>query len=110
LAHDAAGNFYGTAQAGASEHLGTAFQLTLSHVFVALHTFLGNWGGAFPNAGLFRDGAVNLYGHCGKGLCSFAAGWRHLQDQALNATDSAADGRSGPIDQTYFWKDGQNEK
>ena len=63
LVRDAAGNLYGTAQTGGGfGSLGTVFQLTSSHLLVVLHTFTGIRDGAFPNAGLFRDSAGNLYG------------------------------------------------
>ena len=63
LVRDAAGNLYGTAQTGGGfGSLGTVFELSPAHVLTVLHTFTGNRDGAFPQAGLIRDSAGNLYG------------------------------------------------
>jgi uncharacterized repeat protein (TIGR03803 family) len=68
LVRDAAGNLYGTAQFCGADGQGTVVQLSPAHVLTVLHTFTGNRDGAFPNAGLFRDKAGNLYGTAVKNL------------------------------------------
>jgi len=63
LVRDASGNLYGTAQTGGGfGSLGTVFELSPAHVLTVLHTFTVNRDGAFPQAGLIRDSAGNLYG------------------------------------------------
>ncbi len=68
LAFDAAGNIYGTSSNGGdpSCECGLAFQLTKSGGLWTenvLHTFLGGTtDGQYPQWGLARDGAGNLYG------------------------------------------------
>lgn len=61
LVGDAAGNFYGTTNAGASG-FGTVFKLDSTGKVMGLHSFSGGKDGGHPIAGLFRDAKGNLYG------------------------------------------------
>jgi uncharacterized repeat protein (TIGR03803 family) len=66
LVFDAAGNLYGTTQAGGLNNVGVVFQLkkTSKGVWVEniLYTFTGLADGGVPMAGMIFDGAGNLYG------------------------------------------------
>jgi uncharacterized repeat protein (TIGR03803 family) len=74
LVQDAAGNFYGTTQQGGITAgvctntglgftgCGTVFKIGTTGNETVLYRFTGGADGAFPSAGLVRDGAGNLYG------------------------------------------------
>jgi len=74
LVQDPAGNLYGTTQqggitAGACTNTGlgftgcgTVFKIDTTGNETVLYRFTGGTDGAFPSAGLVRDGAGNLYG------------------------------------------------
>jgi uncharacterized repeat protein (TIGR03803 family) len=68
LIRDAAGNFYGTADAGGHNGHGTVFRLDPAGNQTALHTFMGKADGEFPGPGLFQDAAGNLYGTAAGGI------------------------------------------
>lgn len=61
LIRDAAGNLYGTTEAGGQFGSGTVFKLDSNNNLTVLHNF-NNSDGALPWAGLIRDAAGNLYG------------------------------------------------
>jgi uncharacterized repeat protein (TIGR03803 family) len=64
------GILYGTTQAGGTGcngGCGTAWQLPPTHRLTFLHRFAGAPDGAFPESGLVRDAAGNLYGATGGG-------------------------------------------
>ena len=62
LIQDAAGNLYGTTQAGGSNGVGTVFKLDASGTETVVYSFTAGTDGGFPLAGLVRDEAGNLYG------------------------------------------------
>jgi len=67
LLRDKAGNLYGTTFSGGStnagpQNAGTVFKLDSSGDETVLHSFTRSPDGAFPQAGLVRDKAGNLYG------------------------------------------------
>ncbi len=63
VALDAAGNLYGTAEAGGSLNFGTVWKYSAAGQFTVLHNFAGVPGdGANPDAGVILDGQGNLYG------------------------------------------------
>ena len=65
LVFDAAGNLYGTTDAGGTNYYGTIFQLTPTQggwTENILYNFTGYPDGDSPNAGLIFDRAGNLYG------------------------------------------------
>jgi uncharacterized repeat protein (TIGR03803 family) len=74
LVQDAAGNLYGTTQQGGITAgvctntglgftgCGTVFKIDTTGNETVLYRFTGGADGAFPSAGLVRDGAGNLYG------------------------------------------------
>lgn len=62
LTMDAAGNLYGTTQQGGAADCGTVFKLDSTGNETVLYTFAGGNDGCFPEAGVVRDGAGNLYG------------------------------------------------
>ena len=62
LARDAAGNLYGTTQWGGAYGYGAVFELTASGTEQVLYSFTGGNDGAYPYAGVVRDGKGNLYG------------------------------------------------
>ncbi len=61
---DAAGNLYGTAEAGGSLNYGTVWKLSAAGQFAVLHAFAGGLAGdgANPDAGVTLDSQGNLYG------------------------------------------------
>ena len=67
LIRDAAGNLYGTTQAGGPANAGVVFKVTPSGQEAVLHGFTGGADGGVPLAGLIADSAGNLYGttRCG---------------------------------------------
>jgi uncharacterized repeat protein (TIGR03803 family) len=63
VVRDAAGNLYGTTQqGGASGFAGTVFSLDKTGKETVLYSFTGEADGFFPDGGLVRDDAGNLYG------------------------------------------------
>ena len=68
---DAAGNFYGTTHDGPFPGgYGTVFKLDTAGQMTVLHIFSGidvGGDGAYPNGGLVRDSAGNLYGTTNQG-------------------------------------------
>jgi uncharacterized repeat protein (TIGR03803 family) len=67
---DAAGNLYGTTQAGGTANAGTVFELspgTNGWTEKVLYSFLGEPDGYLPNSTLAMDKAGNLYGTTGNG-------------------------------------------
>jgi uncharacterized repeat protein (TIGR03803 family) len=73
LIQDAAGNLYGTASGGGATSTceppygcGVVFKLSPSGAYTILHSFTGA-DGAYPEAGLVRDAAANLYGTTARG-------------------------------------------
>jgi len=67
LVADAAGNLYGTTEAGGrcdplADGCGTVFKIAANGTETILHTFQGTDDGCTPRAGLIADSAGNLYG------------------------------------------------
>jgi uncharacterized repeat protein (TIGR03803 family) len=70
LVRDGSGNLIGSAYEGgyfnnslcAGSGCGVIFKLSPTNVVTVLHRFTGGTDGAFPYAGLIRDGSGNLYG------------------------------------------------
>jgi uncharacterized repeat protein (TIGR03803 family) len=59
---DPAGNLYGTTSLGGTSDLGTVFKVDTSGNESVLYSFAGGSDGKYPQSGLVRDGAGNLYG------------------------------------------------
>lgn len=60
---DSKGNLYGTTSEGGAHGNGTVFKVTAAGKETVLHSFKGGTSdGAFPEAGVIRDSAGNLYG------------------------------------------------
>jgi uncharacterized repeat protein (TIGR03803 family) len=62
LVRDSSGNLYGTTYSGGTYNGGTVFKVDSSGNETILHSFSGTDDGAYPSAGVIRDGAGNLYG------------------------------------------------
>ena len=62
LIRDAQGNLYGVTEGGGKFGYGVVFQVTAAGVESLLYTFTGGADGRYPDGGLVRDGAGNLYG------------------------------------------------
>ena len=58
----AAGNLYNTTESGGAHDAGTVFQFTPAGQLITLYAFTGGPNGKFPQAGVIRDPAGNLYG------------------------------------------------
>jgi uncharacterized repeat protein (TIGR03803 family) len=68
LVRDPAGNLYGTTYYGGAFGNGTVFRLDPTNKETVLYSFKGSGGdGKFPNAGVIRDAAGNLYGTTSQG-------------------------------------------
>jgi uncharacterized repeat protein (TIGR03803 family) len=59
---DAAGNLYGTTEYGGTGNAGTVYKLDAAAQETVLYTFSGGVDGFFPQGGVIRDTAGNLYG------------------------------------------------
>lgn len=70
LVHDMEGNLYGTTQFGGTYGAGTVFKLDCASKETVLYSFRGGTDGAYPYAGLVRDGEGNLYGTTNQGGAS----------------------------------------
>jgi uncharacterized repeat protein (TIGR03803 family) len=76
LSLDAEGNLYGTTAEGGSHSVGTVFKVIPTGAETVLYSFTGQANGGFPEGGVIRDSAGNLYGTAeagGKFSCSGAA-------------------------------------
>ncbi|MGA2741008.1 MAG: choice-of-anchor tandem repeat GloVer-containing protein [Bryobacteraceae bacterium] len=62
LIRDSAGNLYGTTTAGGSGMVGVVFKLDTAGNETVFYTFPGAVDGSYPNAGVIRDSAGNLFG------------------------------------------------
>jgi uncharacterized repeat protein (TIGR03803 family) len=63
LVRDAAGNLYGTTQIGGGPaNAGTIFKVDPTGKETVLHSFSQPGDGGYPQSGMVRDGAGNLYG------------------------------------------------
>ena len=62
LVRDAAGNFYGAAQAGGLYGYGTVFKIDTAGKETTLYNFTGGADGAYPPASVILDSKGNLYG------------------------------------------------
>jgi uncharacterized repeat protein (TIGR03803 family) len=74
LIRDTAGNLYGTTYLGGRRNSGTVFELDKDGNETVLHSFISGGGGGsgyYPQAGLIRDAAGNLYGTTNVGGPSF---------------------------------------
>ncbi len=71
LAHDAAGNLYGTTNLGGASGYGTVYKLDKAGNKTVLHSFSGGADGAYPTTGVILDKAGNLYGTTNNGAFSF---------------------------------------
>ncbi len=73
LIRDTAGNLYGTTYLGGRRNGGTVFKLDKDGNETVLHSFVvgGLGAGYYPQAGLIRDAAGNLYGTTSIGGTSF---------------------------------------
>jgi uncharacterized repeat protein (TIGR03803 family) len=67
---DAVGNLYGTTYHGGYRGYGTVYKVDLAGIninYTVLHSFLSTPDGAYPNSGVFRDAAGDLYGTASAG-------------------------------------------
>ena len=62
LAHDPAGNLYGTTANGGASNAGVVFKVDKSGNETVLHSFTGGIDGGNPYVGLVRDSVGKLYG------------------------------------------------
>ena len=59
---DSAGNLYGTTGAGGTAQAGVVYKLNTAGQETVLYSFPGATDGRYPQAGVIRDSAGNLYG------------------------------------------------
>lgn len=64
---DARGDLYGTTSAGGKYDVGIIYRLNSNGTETIIHNFLRSGDGEFPDAGLIRDGAGDLYGTTSEG-------------------------------------------
>lgn len=68
MVRDLAGNLYGVTYAGGTNQQGVLFKLSPSGLETVLHNFAGGSSdGAYPDGGLIRDAAGDLYGTTSRG-------------------------------------------
>jgi uncharacterized repeat protein (TIGR03803 family) len=67
---DSAGNLYGTTEVGGAYYGGLVYMVDTSGNETVLYNFTGGSDGDFPNGGLARDSAGNLYGTTADGGAS----------------------------------------
>jgi uncharacterized repeat protein (TIGR03803 family) len=75
LVRDAKGNLYGTTFYGGEFGVGTIFKLSTTSKYIVRYSFTGGTEGSYPEAGVVRDKAGNLYGTTSSGgdlACSVA--------------------------------------
>jgi uncharacterized repeat protein (TIGR03803 family) len=65
---DSAGNLYGTTSHGGTANAGTVFQLDAGGNETVLYSFQNGADGGYPQSGLVRDPAGNLYGTIAGGI------------------------------------------
>lgn len=85
LVRDAAGNLYGTTQIGGTANAGTIFKVDPTGKETVLHNFGQPGDGAYPQSGMTRDAAGNLYGNTSSGG-TFGDGVVFKYDTAGNET------------------------
>ena len=59
---DSAGNLYGTTSTGGAQNAGVVYKLDNTGHETVLYNFTGGADGSYPQAGVIRDAAGNLYG------------------------------------------------
>jgi len=59
---DSAGKFYGTTTSGGTAQAGVVYDLDATGQETVLYSFMGGVDGNYPEAGVIRDSAGNLYG------------------------------------------------
>ena len=59
---DSAGNLYGTASSGGQRYAGVVFKIDSTGKETVLYNFTGGSDGGFPQTGVVRDSAGNLFG------------------------------------------------
>jgi len=64
---DSAGNLYGTTLLGGAAGTGVVFKVNTSGQETVLYSFTGGADGGYPQAGVIRDSAGNLYGTTASG-------------------------------------------
>jgi uncharacterized repeat protein (TIGR03803 family) len=97
LIADAAGNLYGTAEAGGPGGEGAVFRLAPEGVETVLYSFTGGSDGGFPYAGVIADSAGNFYGTTSSGGLGDGTVFRLRPDgkeKVLHAFSGGADGSS----------------
>jgi uncharacterized repeat protein (TIGR03803 family) len=82
---DSKGNLYGTTQGGGTSGAGVVFKIDTLANETVLYTFTGGADGAYPDAGVIRDSAGNLYGTTVQGGAS-GAGVVYKIDMSGNET------------------------
>jgi uncharacterized repeat protein (TIGR03803 family) len=82
---DSAGNLYGTTYQGGASGYGEVFKLDTAGTLTVLYSFTDGPDGGFPQAGVIRDSAGNLYGTTHQGGGS-GAGVVYKVDTAGNET------------------------
>jgi len=95
---DSAGHLYGTTAGGGTANSGVVFEVESAGQETVLHNFTGGTDGAYPQAGVIRDSAGNLYGTTAGGGTAYS-GVVFEVDAAGNETvlytfTGAADGGS----------------
>jgi uncharacterized repeat protein (TIGR03803 family) len=88
------GNLYGTTYFGGTASQGVVFELDTSGNERVLHSFLGGSDGGYPQAGVIRDPAGNLYGTTSGGFFSTGTVYKVTAggERVLYSFPNAADG------------------
>jgi uncharacterized repeat protein (TIGR03803 family) len=89
LVRDGEGNLYGATGSGGANDLGSIFKVAKTGEETVLYNFTGGSDGCFPEGGVIRDAAGNLYGVAfqgGVGFCNSGYGVVYKLDTAGTLT------------------------
>jgi uncharacterized repeat protein (TIGR03803 family) len=105
VVRDSAGNLYGTAVNGGATAwcCGVVFKLDTAGNYTVLHSFSNGADGAFPETGVIRDSAGNLYGTTSGGGTAGAAGAGVVYEVDANGQETVLYSFTGGADGGTPW-------
>lgn len=95
LERDRAGNLYGVTFSGGAHNWGTVYKIATDGSFTTLYQFSGGSDGGFPEGGIERDQAGNLYGTTASGGAGYGTLFKLAPGGALTTLYTFSDGKDG---------------